>query len=327
MRAWVYDRYGGPERLELREIPFPAFRDDHEMLVRVHAASVNPADRHTLDPSVLFRRGRGLFRPKEGRLGTDLAGRVEVVGKGVQGFQVGDEVYGLARGAFGEYAVADETQVVRAPTGFNYEQAAVVPIAACTALQGLRDKAQVRPGQRVLINGASGGVGTFAVQIAKALGSDVSAVCSPGNVEMVKSLGATRVFDYSREDFTKSGERYDVIFDSQLNHSLGAYRGVLNPGGRLVAVGAGPGGVLRILGRLIQKALAARIVGPRLQFFIASVKQPELLALKELLESGKVTPVIDRRYSFDQVPDAMRYLIDGHARGKIVVMVEGAPRQ
>ena len=319
MKAWVLERYGPPEGLKLKEVPLPAFRDDHEVLVRVQSASVNPADRHMLNPPFLFRRRRGFLRPKKGRVGIDLAGRVEVVGTGVKELHVGDEIFGVGTGAFGEYALADETEVALKPTRLTFEQAAAVPIAAITALQGLRDKAQVRPGQRVLINGASGGVGTFAVQIAKSLGADVSCVCSTQNVEMVKSLGADRVFDYSREDFTRSGQRYDVIFDTQLNHSLAAYRRALNPHGLLLLVGAGPGTGTRLIGRLIKTSLAASIVGPRMKFFIAAVKKRDLVALTALLEAGKVTPVIDRRYPLTQVPDALRYLMEGHARGKIVV--------
>ncbi|MGD0249968.1 MAG: NAD(P)-dependent alcohol dehydrogenase [Thermoplasmata archaeon] len=319
MKAWVFDRYGPPEVLELRDVPLPTFRDDHEVLVRVFASSVNPADRHGLEPPFIFRRGQGLLRPKMGRPGLDLAGRIEVVGQSVKELHVGDEVFGVGRGAFGEYAIADESQVVPKPTRLTFEQAAAVPIAAVTALQGLRDKAQVRPGQRDLVNGASGGVGTFAVQIAKALDAEVSGVCSTRNVDMVKSLGADRIFDYSREDFTQSGQHYDVIFDTQLNHPLSAYRRVLNPDGLLLPVGAGSGTVSRALGRLVKTMLGARIVGPRTKFFVASVKKEELRALKELLETGKLTPVIDRRYPLNQVPDAIRYLAEGHARGKIVI--------
>jgi NADPH:quinone reductase-like Zn-dependent oxidoreductase len=319
MKAWVFDRYGPPEVLGLRDVPFPAFRDEDEVLVRVHATSVNPSDRHSLKLPFIFRRGQGFFRPKTGRPGGDLAGRIEVVGKNVTELHVGDEVFGVGRGAFAEYAVADQNQVVLKPAALTFEQVAAVPIAAVTALQGLRDKAQVRPGQRVLINGASGGVGTFAVQIAKSLGAEVECVCSTRNVELVTSLGADRVFDYTREDFTRSGRSYDVIFDTQLNHSLAAYRRVLNPQGLLLVVGGGSGPIGSLLRRLLRVLLGARIVGPRTKFFIASIKKPDLLVLKELLEAGKVTPVIDRRYPLDQVPDAIRYLAEGHARGKIVV--------
>ncbi len=319
MKAWVLDRYGPPERLELRDVPFPAFKDENEVLVRVRASSVNPADRHNLKPPFLFRRGQGFLRPREGRPGLDFSGSVEVVGKDVKDLHVGDEIYGVARGAFGEYAVADRSEVAPKPTRLTFEQAAAVPIAGTTALQGLRDKAQLKPGQRALVNGASGGVGTFAVQIAKALGAEVHGVCSSRNVDLIKSLGADRVFDYSKEDFTKSGQRYDVIADTQLNHRLSAYRRVLNPNGLLLAIGAGPGSISRVLPRLIKTMIATPIVGPKAKFFIASVRTEPLLALKDLLESGKVTPVIDRSYPLTQVPDALRYLIEGHARGKIIV--------
>jgi len=319
VRAWAFERYGPPEVLELRDVPVPAFRDENEVLVRVHAASVNPSDRHSLKPPFIFRRGQGFLRPKTGRPGGDLAGRIEVVGKNVSELHVGDEVFGVGRGAFAEYAVADQTQVVLKPAALTFEQVAAVPIAAVTALQGLRDKAQIRPGQRVLINGASGGVGTFAVQIAKSLGAEVHGVCSTRNVDLVKSLGADRVFDYSREDFTKSGQRYDVIFDTQLNHSMAEYRSALNPHGLLVVVGVGSGAIGPALRRLFKTLLGTRIVGPRAKFFVASIKKGDLLVLKELLEAGKVTPVIDRRYPLNQVPDAIRYLAEGHARGKIVV--------
>jgi NADPH:quinone reductase-like Zn-dependent oxidoreductase len=320
-RAWVLQRYGGPEALELRSIPFPGFRDDHEVLVKVAASSVNPADRHNLKLPILFRRGRGLLKPKEGRVGLDLAGRVEVVGKDVKDLHVGDEVFGVGRGAFAEYAISDVTEVAAKPTRLTFEEAAAVPIAAITALQGLRDKAQVRPGQRVLVNGASGGVGTFAVQIAKALGADVSCVCSPANVDTARSLGGGRVFDYTREDFTKSGERYDVIFDLQLNHSLSECRRVLNPGGLLLMVGAGTGSAGTVLFRLMGKTIGARLMGPKTKFFIARVNREDLTFLRGLLDAGKITPVIDRRYPLDQVPDALRYLIAGHARGKVVVTI------
>jgi NADPH:quinone reductase-like Zn-dependent oxidoreductase len=322
MKAWIFERYGSPEVLELRSVPLPRFRDDHEVLVRVRASSVNAADRHTLHLPFLLRKGQGYFKPKEGRPGLDLAGRIEGLGAGVKDLRIGDEVFGVGRGAYAEYAVSDEAEVAPKPTRLTFEEAAAVPIAAVTALQGLRDKAQVKPGQRVLVNGASGGVGTFAVQIARALGAKVSSVCSTRMVEWNKSLGLERVFDYSREDFTKSGERYDVIFDTQLNHSLASYRRVLSPGGLLLVVGAGTGSVGSLLPKLIFKVMiGTRIVGPRSAFFIASVKKSDLIVLKDFIDAGKVTPLIDRRYSFEQLPDAYRYLIEGHAKGKIVVTV------
>ncbi|MFZ3355396.1 MAG: NAD(P)-dependent alcohol dehydrogenase [Thermoplasmata archaeon] len=320
MRAWVFDRYGPPEVLELRDVPVPTFRDDHEVLVRVRASSVNPADRHNLHLPFFLRKGRGFFKPKEGRPGLDLAGRVEAVGIGVKDLRVGDEVFGVGRGAHAEYAVSDEVEVAPKPTRLTFEEAAAVPIAAVTALQGLRDQAQVGPGKRVLINGASGGVGTFAVQIALALGAQVSCVCSTRMVEWNMSLGIEQAFDYSREDFTRSGQRFDVIFDTQLNHSLASYRRVLNPGGLLLVIGAGPGSIGKLLPKLLFKGmLGTRLFGPRAKFFIASVRKPALVALKELIDTGKLTPRIDKRFPFEQVPDAYRYLIEGHAQGKIVV--------
>jgi len=322
MRAWIFERYGPPEVLQLRDVPLPSFRDDHEVLVRVHASSVNAADRHNLHLPFFLRKGRGFFKPKEGRPGLDLAGRVEVVGTGVKDLQVGDEVFGVGRGAYAEYAVSDEVEVALKPTRSTFEEAAAVPIAGVTALQGLRDKAQIRPGQRVLINGASGGVGTFAVQIALALGAQVSCVCSTRMVDWNKSLGVERVFDYSHEDFTKSGQRYDVIFDTQLNHSLASYRRVLRPGGQLLIVGAGAGSVGKLLPKLIFKGMiGTRFVGPHAKFYIASVRKPALVALRDLIDAGKITPLIDKRFPFEQVPDAYRYLIEGHTKGKIVVTV------
>ncbi|HTT26283.1 MAG TPA: NAD(P)-dependent alcohol dehydrogenase [Thermoplasmata archaeon] len=321
MNAWTMDRYGPIEALRLRALPMPRFRDEHEVLIRVVATSVNPADRHALHPPIFLRRGRGLLRPKDARPGLDVAGRVERVGREVTDLKIGDEVFGVARGAFGEYAVADASQVVGKPSRLSFPQAAALPIAATTAFQGLHDRAHVRPGQRVLVNGASGGVGTFGVQIAKALGAEVHAVCSPGNVEPNRALGASRVFDYAREDFAESGERYDVVFDTQLNHSLRAYRAILRPGGLLLIVGAGPGSPGRLIFRLLSTVLGARVVGPRARFFVASVRREPLEQLRSLVEAGRLTPVIDRTYPFSQLPDALRYLAEGHARGKIVVQM------
>jgi NADPH:quinone reductase-like Zn-dependent oxidoreductase len=325
MHAWILERYGSADDLAYREIPFPAFRDDNEVLIRVVASSVNPVEKHALKPMFLFRRRAGFLRPKDGRIGSDVAGRVEVVGRNVQGLHVGDEVYGVGRGSLGEFAIADQSQVVVKPAGLSFEPAAALPIAGVTALQGLRDQAQLRPGQRVLVNGASGGVGTFAVQIAKALGAEVSAVCSTRNVDQARSLGAVRVFDYSKEEFTESGQRYDVIFDLQLNRPLSAIRRILNPQGVYLMVGAGPGNVARIVVRLLGRSLAARIVGPRTKFYIAKITTGELQTLSDLVGSGRLTPVIDRSYPMNQVPDALRYLIEGHARGKIVITTSDSP--
>jgi NADPH:quinone reductase-like Zn-dependent oxidoreductase len=321
MRAWVQERYGPVDTLEWREVAYPSFRDPNELLVKVYATSVNPADRHGLKPPIFLRRGQGWLRPRTGRPGLDFVGRVEVVGSGVTEWHVGDEVFGVATGAFGEYAIADRTQVAVRPTRLSAEQCAAVPIAAVTALQGLRNHGKVTTGTRVLVNGASGGVGTFAVQIARSLGANVTAVCSARNVDQARSLGAHRVLDYGVEDFTKSGERWDVIFDTQVNHPLSAYRRVLSPNGVLLMIGAGAGSVGKLLPKLLKTMLVTRLVGPPTKFFVASVKTAELLALRDLLERGEVVPVIDRQYPIAQLPDALRYLIEGHARGKIVVTV------
>ncbi|HTP54936.1 MAG TPA: NAD(P)-dependent alcohol dehydrogenase [Thermoplasmata archaeon] len=319
MKAWTFDRYGPPDVLAWTDVPLPTFRDEDELLVRVRAASVNPADRHSLKPPFLLRRRQGFLRPRLGRLGSDFAGRIEEVGKNVKDLRVGDEVFGVGRGTFAEYAVADQSQVMLRPAGLSPEQAAAAPIAGVTALQGLRDRGHLGPGQRVLINGASGGVGTYAVQIAAALGAEVSAVSGPQNVEQTRSLGASRVFDYSTEDFTRSGLRWDLIVDTQLNHSLAQYRAALNRRGTLVAIGAGPGPVGTVLRRLLGTWAASQIVGPRLRFFIASIQRKSLEEIAALLVSGKVTSVIDRRYPLSEVPAAIRYLAEGHARGKILV--------
>lgn len=319
MRAWVFERYGPPTGLTLRDVPFPAYRDDHEVLVRVHASSVNPADLHTLRPPFFLRGGSGLLRPSAGRVGRDLAGTIEHVGSLVKDLHVGDEVFGVGRGAFAEYAIADETQVVARPGGMSVEQAAALPIAAVTALQGIRDKGGVSAGRRVLVNGASGGVGTYAVQIARALGASVSSVCSPANVEWNRAQGVERVFDYTKEDFARSGERYDLVVDTQLNHALSAYRRVLAPGGSLVVVGAGPGRAGRILTRLVKTVVGAKLVGPRVKFFVASVTREPLGTLVELFVAGKLLPAIDRRLPFAEVPEALKYLAAGHARGKVVI--------
>jgi NADPH:quinone reductase-like Zn-dependent oxidoreductase len=324
MRGWTLERYGSPDDLQLRDLSMPTFRDDSELLVRVFSTSVNPADKYGLKPPLFFRRGQGLLRPKDGRPGLDFAGRVEAVAPGVHDLHAGDEVFGVARGAFGDYAVADDSQVAPKPAGVSFEDAGAVPIAATTALQGLRDHAKLQSGQRVLVNGAAGGVGTFALQIARSLGAEVHAVCSTRNVELVRSLGATRAFDYSQEDFTRSGERYDVVFDTQLNHSLAAYRRVVRPGGLLLIVGGGSRAAGSLLVRLLSKSLGARVVGPRTRFFIAKVRKEDLVVLGGLLTTRAISPVIDRRFSLAQVPDALRYLIAGHARGKVVVALERA---
>ncbi|MBM2822357.1 MAG: NAD(P)-dependent alcohol dehydrogenase, partial [Thermoleophilia bacterium] len=314
MKAAVRDRYGSPDVVELREIEKPVPADD-EVLVRVRAASVNPADWYgvTGRPYV-GRAAMGLRKPKSNRLGVDFAGTVEAVGKDVTQFRPGDEVFGGRDGAFAEYVcVREERAVVPKPANVTFEEAAAVPVAALTALQGLRDKGQIQPGHRVLINGASGGVGTFAVQIAKALGAEVTGVCSTRNVDLVRSLGADHVVDYTQEDFTRSDQRYELLLDVAGSRSWRACRRVLTPQATLVIIGAPKGGrLLGPLSHIIKVRLAAVRSRRKAVFFIAKLNKPDLEALGELLAAGKVTPVIDRRYELSEVADAFRYLGEGH---------------
>jgi NADPH:quinone reductase-like Zn-dependent oxidoreductase len=323
MKALVHDTYGPPDVLELREVDRPAVTDD-DVLVRVRAFSVNPAEWHTLTGTpYVARLQAGLLRPKRKVLGVDFAGTVEAVGRNVTQFRPGDEVFGGRSGAFAEFvAVPEERAVVRKPANLSFEQAAAVPIAAITALQGLRDRGKIRPGSEVLINGASGGVGTFAVQIAKALGAEVAGVCSTRNVELVRSIGADRVIDYTQEDFTRTGQRYDLLLDIAGNRSWTECKRVLKPNATLVVVG-GPKANRWIgpLGGLAKLRLAALRSSQKVTFFVASITKADLLVLQELLEAGTVTPVIDRRYGLGEVADAFRYLGEGHAQGKVVVTV------
>ncbi|TLZ73446.1 MAG: NAD(P)-dependent alcohol dehydrogenase [Methanobacteriota archaeon] len=324
MKAIVRSKYGSPDVLELREIEKPAVEDDH-VLVRVQAASVNAGDWHSMrgKPYIIRLMLGGLFKPrtKNAVLGGDLAGRVEAVGGNVTEFQPGDEVFGMSIRTFAEYVSVRRVGIVRKPANLTFEQAAAVPVAAITALQGLRDKGHIRPGQKVLINGASGGVGTFAVQIAKSFGADVTAVCSPRNVDMVRSLGADRVIDYTREDFTRDGARYDLIFDVAGNHSFSECRRVLSPNGTLVMVGQSGRKKISILPLLTAPLVSRLRRKQKLVSFIAKRNKEDLTLLKELMDAGKVTPVIDRQYTLSEVPAALRYLGEGHARGKIVITV------
>jgi NADPH:quinone reductase-like Zn-dependent oxidoreductase len=323
MRAIVYKSYGSPDVLQCQEVEKPIAGDD-QVLVKVRAASVNPLDWHYMRGTpYLVRMGTGLRRPKDARLGVDVAGQVETVGRNVTQFRPGDEVFGVARGAFAEYVSASETKLALKPANLTFERAAAVPIAAFTALQGLRDKGRIQPGQKILINGAAGGVGTFAVQIAKAFGAEVTGVCSTRNVEMVRSIGADHVIDYTRGDFTRSGPSYDLILDSVGNHSLSDLRRVLTPEGTLVLVG-GPdkGRWLGPLADVLEAVVLSRFVSQKILPFLAHSSKDDLIVMKELLETGKVTPVIDRSYSLRDVPDAIRYLEEGHARGKVVIAVE-----
>jgi NADPH:quinone reductase-like Zn-dependent oxidoreductase len=323
MKAIVHNTYGSPDVLELQEVAKPDLTDDG-VLVRVRAASVNPADWYGLTGApYLARPQMGLRTPKNTRVGTDFAGTVEAVGRDVTQFRPGDDVFGGKSGAFAEYVcVPEDRSVVLKPANLTFEQAAAVPVAALTALQGLRDKAQVQPGQKVLINGTSGGVGTFAVQIAKALGVEVTGVCSTRNVDLARSLGADHVIDYSQEDFTRSDRRYDVILDVAGSRSWPECKRVLNPQAILVMVGAPKGNRLTgPLGHIAKVRLAAVRGSRKAVFFIAKFNKADMVVLRELLEAGEVTPVIDRRYELSEIADALRYLGEGHAQGKIVVTV------
>jgi NADPH:quinone reductase-like Zn-dependent oxidoreductase len=322
VKAAVYTRYGPPDVVQITDVEQMVPKDD-EVLIRVRAASVNPYDWHYMRGTPYFLRiGAGLLKPKSTRLGVDVAGQVETVGSKVTGFKPGDKVFGTCRGAFAEYACASEPSFAIKPGNVSFEQAASLPIAGLTALQSLRDRGHTQSGQKVLINGAAGGVGTFAVQIAKSLGAEVSAVCSTRNVDMVRSLGADRTIDYTREDFTRSGQRYDLIFDLVANHSLSACRRVLNPEGIYLVAGVGPGkSVYILLARAIAGPLLGVFVPQRFSVFGAKLRKVDLIILGELMRAGKVRPVIDRVYRLTEVPEAIRYLEGGHARGKVVIAV------
>ena len=324
MKAIVRETYGSPDVLELRDVAMPV-AGDGGVLIRVRAASVNALDWHLLraEPS-LVRMMAGLRKPRIKGIGADVAGIVEAVGKNVGRLRPGDEVFGTGDGAFAEYLAADEKNLALKPANVTFEQAAALPIAGISALQALRNKGRVQPGQAVLINGAAGGVGTFAVQIARTLGAKVTGVCSTRNVDMVRSLGAAHVIDYTREDFTRSGVRYDVIVDIADNHSLADYRRALTRKGILVTLGAagGPGeqpGTGKIVLGMLQTLLLSAIVSQRLALFLAKVTADDLGVLGALVEGGEVTPVIDRQYSLAEVPAAIRYVETAHARGKVVI--------
>jgi NADPH:quinone reductase-like Zn-dependent oxidoreductase len=326
MKAIVYCNYG-VSNLKFQEIEKPTPADD-QLLVKVHAASVNPLDWHFIEGTpYVMRLGVGLRKPKDTRLGVDFAGTVEAVGKNITQFKPGDEVFGGRDGAFAEYVCVREGRAVALkPANITFEQAASVPIAAITALQGVRDKGKVQSGQKVLINGASGGVGTFAVQIAKSYGADVTGVCSTRNMDMVKSLGADHVIDYTKEDFTKGDQRYDVILDNVANRSLSEFRRVLKPNGTYVLIGGGGASENRWLGPGLTQAFKSmflsKFVSQKMGMMMAELNHNDLAFLADLMQSGKVTPVIDRTYKLSDLADAIRYLEQGHARGKVVVSVE-----
>jgi len=322
LKAIVQDKYGSPDVLELRDVDKPAVEGDG-VLVSVRAAAVNPLDWHLVrGKPFLVRLVEGLRRPKNPIRGVDLAGIVEAVGRHVTQFQPGDEVFGMRSGAFAEYVCGKERHFVPKPVGLPFEQAAAVPVAAETALQALRDKGQIRSWQKVLINGASGGIGTFAVQIAKALGADVTGVCSTRNVDLVRSLGADRVVDYTREDFTRTGQRYDLILDNAGNRSFSDCRRALTPNGTLVLAGQSGRKKTSILPFLKAGLMSPFMRRQKLVSFIAKHRKEDLVFLKNLMEAGKVTPVIDRRYPLREVPEAIRYVGTGHARAKVVITME-----
>ncbi len=325
MKAITHCEYGGPEVLKVEDIEKPV-PNDNQVLVKVRAASVNPLDL-TIRGPLLLRPLFGLRKPKDTRLGVDYSGTVEAVGKNVTNFKPGDEVFGGKNGAIAEYvcALADRAIVLK-PANMNFEQAAAVPVAAITALQGLRDKGHIQSGQKVLINGASGGVGTFAVQIAKSFGTEVTGVCSTRNVDLVRSIGADHVVDYTKEDFTKTDQRYDLIFDLVGNHSFSERRRVLNPNGICVMAGIGGAGWHDgILGRLageLDAYVRSRFISEKFLTYIAAFNQKDMSVLSDLMQSGKMTPVIDRTYKLHETADALRYLEQGHARGKVVINLE-----
>jgi len=319
MKAIVSERYGSPDVLELREVEKPT-PDENQVLIKVHAASVNAYDWHMLTADIfLVRLGAGLFKPKNTRRGADIAGRVEAVGSNVKQFQAGDEVFGcIGSGGFAEYACAKEDLLALKPGGLTFEEAAAAPMAALTALQGLRDIGQIQPGQKVLINGAGGGVGTFSVQFAKYFGAEVTAVCSTRNLDVARSLGADHLIDYTREDFTKNGLRYDLILAVNGYRSIFDYRRALNPKGIYVVAG---GSLAQILQGILLGSRLSKNGGKKMGFFMANLNQKDLGFIKELIEAGKVKPVIDRCYPLREAAEALRYLGEGHAKGKVVITV------
>ena len=321
MKAIVYEKFGPPDVLRLEEIPKPTPSDD-EVLVKIHAASVNYGDYAFLrgEPFFLRLMGAGLQKPKHKILGLDIAGRVEAVGRNVKQFQPGDEVFGESGfGAFAEYVSVTENVLALKPANVSFEEAAAVPVAAITALQGIRDNGQIQPGQKVLINGASGGVGTFAVQIAKSFGAEVTGVCSTRNLDMVRSIGADQVIDYTQEDFTQKGQRYDLIIAANGYHSISDYKRALSPEGIYVCTG---GSMSQIFQAMLLGPWMSMTGSKKMRGSATNSNKKDLVFMKELLEAGKVVPVIDRRYPLSEVPEALRYIGEGHARGKVIITVE-----
>ncbi|MPZ14063.1 MAG: zinc-binding dehydrogenase [Chloroflexi bacterium] len=333
MKAAAFARYGPPEVVHIVDFDKPVPKAN-EALIKVHAASVNPID--CSQSRGAGRIATGFLKPTIARLGIDMAGEVEAIGSGVTQLNPGDEVFGaclrnpqgsalnvwVCQGAFAEYACAPESMLAKKPENVTFEEAATVPVASFTALQGLRDKGQIQPGQRVLINGAAGGVGTFAVQIAKSFQTEVTGVCSTRNLDLVRSFGADRVLDYTKQDFTKGGERYDIIFDCVGNHSLADCRRALNRTGTYVVVGDLTGrGAIGILGRLMTVLALSRVATRKVSTFLAKPVHQDLIAIRDLITAGKVKPIVDRRYTLSEVADALRYVEQRHARGKVVLVL------
>jgi NADPH:quinone reductase-like Zn-dependent oxidoreductase len=325
MKAIVYTQYGSPDVLQFREVEKPTPKEN-EVLVKIHAASANPLDWHFMRGApFLARLGAGLLKPKHTRLGADVAGRVEAVGKNVTQFQPGDEVFGdisgSGLGSFAEYACTSEEAVALKPANLSFEEAAATPVVGFTAIQGLRDTGHIQSGQKVLINGASGGVGTFAVQYAKSCGAEVTGVCSTLNLDMVRSIGADHVIDYTKEDFTRNGQPYDLIYDAVGNRSVSDYKHALSPNGTCVVAGFTT--LFRLFEHIVVGAWVSRRGGQKIGLMgTAQANKKDLVFIKELLEAGKVVPVIDRCYPLSETAEAIRYLEAGHARGKVVITVE-----
>ncbi len=329
MKAIVRERFGSPDVLQLKEIEKPVPNDVRGVLVKIYASSVNPADRYDVNGMSfflrlllpLFRMGVGVRRPKERQVGTDIAGRVEAVSSNVTQFKPGDEVYGACIGGYAEYGTAKESRLALKPGNRSFEESAAVPIAGFTALQALRNHGHIKPGQKVLVNGAGGGVGTFAVQIAKSFGAEVTAVTNTANLDLVRSIGADHVIDYTKEDFTKRGQRYDLICDIASNHSISDYKRIMNPNGIFVLVGMKDKIIRRLLYFVIQKPLASR-GDKKFVFFIAKSNQEDLVTLKELMEAGKIVPVIDTRYTLSETAQAIKHLEEGNVRGKVIITMD-----
>ncbi|MCX6170876.1 MAG: NAD(P)-dependent alcohol dehydrogenase [Ignavibacteriales bacterium] len=317
MKAIVYTKYGSPDVLQLKEVEIPTPKDD-EVLIKIQAASLNAYDWHFLTADIFLIRlmGGGLLKPKYTRLGADIAGKIETVGKNVTQFQPGDEVFGMVKGGFAEYVCSPESALFLKPVNTSFDEAAAIPMAAITALQGLRDEGHIQAGQKVLINGASGGVGTFAVQIAKSYGAEVTAVCRTMNLDQARSIGADYVIDYTKEDFTKNDQKYDLIFAANGYHSLSAYKRALTPKGIYIMAG---GTMAQIFQSMLTGSIMSETGGRKMGGVRAKRSQQDLAFLKKLVEAGKVKSIIDRRYPLSETAEALRYLGEGHARGKVVI--------